>query len=113
MQQRYSRLLVCGFLACIFLAVSAHAYEILLDIDIDNDPSTINISTEAVVNDSIGPVDAFGGMAVSANSGKLFVGDRNAAGSGIMVFSTTNDSLLRGPMTTGLPPNGLAIVTVQ
>ena len=46
MQQRYSRLLVCSFLVCIFLAVSAHAYEILLDIDIDNDPSTINISTE-------------------------------------------------------------------
>jgi hypothetical protein len=46
MQQCHCRLFLCSFLAFIFLAVSALAYEILLDIDIDNDPSTINTSTE-------------------------------------------------------------------
>ena len=46
MQQLYSHLFLCIFLVFIFLAISAHAYEILLDIDADNDPSTINISTE-------------------------------------------------------------------
>jgi hypothetical protein len=46
MKQCQSRLFLISFLALIFMAVSAPAYEILLDIDLDNDPSTINIFTE-------------------------------------------------------------------
>ncbi|MDD3642184.1 MAG: hypothetical protein PHQ19_01790 [Candidatus Krumholzibacteria bacterium] len=40
------RLFVLSLPALIFLSVPAFAYEILLDIDTDNDPATINISTE-------------------------------------------------------------------
>ena len=44
-QCKWSLFLLCS-LVLISMAVSASAYEILLDIDIDNDPSTINIYTE-------------------------------------------------------------------
>lgn len=37
---------ILSFLAMILMAVPASAYEILLDIDTDNDPATINTSTE-------------------------------------------------------------------
>jgi hypothetical protein len=40
------RLFLLSFLAMILMALSASAYEILLDIDTDNDPTTINTSTE-------------------------------------------------------------------
>ena len=40
------RLFVFSFLALIITASPALAYEILLDIDIDNDPATINTATE-------------------------------------------------------------------
>ena len=46
MKQCKWRLFLLSFSALIFVAVSALAYEILLDIDTDNDPTTINISTE-------------------------------------------------------------------
>jgi len=46
MKQCKWRLFLLSFLAMILMAVSAFAYEILLDIDTDNDPTTINISTE-------------------------------------------------------------------
>jgi hypothetical protein len=46
MKQCEWRLFSLSFLATILIAVSAFAYEILLDIDTDNDPTTINISTE-------------------------------------------------------------------
>ena len=46
MAQNHCRLFLCVFLASISLAMSALAYEILLDIDTDNDPTTINITTE-------------------------------------------------------------------
>jgi hypothetical protein len=46
MKRRKWFLFLLSSLVLIFMAVSALAYEILLDIDIDKDPSTINISTE-------------------------------------------------------------------
>ena len=44
--KNHCRLFLYVFLASISLAMSALAYEILLDIDIDNDPATINNATE-------------------------------------------------------------------
>ena len=46
MKQCEWRLFLLSFLAMILMAVSTFAYEILLDIDTDNDPTTINVSTE-------------------------------------------------------------------
>ena len=46
MEQCHRRLFLLSFLALIFLSVPALAYEILLDIDTDNDPTTINNATE-------------------------------------------------------------------
>jgi hypothetical protein len=46
MKQCNWRLFLLSFSAMILMAVSAFAYEILLDIDTDNDPTTVNISTE-------------------------------------------------------------------
>ncbi len=46
MQKRNCRILFLSFLALTFMIAPAHAYEILLDIDTDNDPTTINVATE-------------------------------------------------------------------
>ena len=46
MQKRHCRILLVSFFALTFIITPALAYEILLDIDTDNDPTTINVTTE-------------------------------------------------------------------
>jgi hypothetical protein len=46
MQKRHCRILLLSFLALTFTIAPALAYEILLDIDTDSDPTTINVTTE-------------------------------------------------------------------
>ena len=46
MQRRLCRILFFSFLALTFMITPALPYEILLDIDTDNDPTTINVTTE-------------------------------------------------------------------
>ncbi len=61
MKQRKWFLFLSSSLVLIFIAVPVPAYEILLDIDSDNDPSTINIFTEetsAVVKIILWPTTA-------------------------------------------------------
>ena len=46
MRDRHWRISLLSFFALTFMITPALAYEILLDIDTDNDPTTINVTTE-------------------------------------------------------------------
>lgn len=63
-----------------------------------------------VKSNSMGITDAYGGLAVSADTKRLFVGERATGGAGILVFSTEDDTKIAGPVSTGLPPNDLTIL---
>jgi hypothetical protein len=53
-------------------------------------------------------VDAYGGLAVAAVSGRLYVGERVATDAGILAFDA-GGAKAQGPVSTGLPPYSMAI----
>ncbi|MBL8024879.1 MAG: hypothetical protein JNL74_00630 [Fibrobacteres bacterium] len=68
----------------------------------------VNIARRSVVKRLSGITDASGGMAIDTLNKKLYVGERGYSASGLLVFSTLNDSLSAGPISTGLPPYSMA-----
>jgi hypothetical protein len=68
----------------------------------------ININSRQVVKKLAGISDASGGMALDSRNGKLYVGERISNASGLLIYSTVNDSLIAGPVSTALPPYSLA-----
>jgi DNA-binding beta-propeller fold protein YncE len=42
--------------------------------------------------------------------GKLYVADRSTEHPGIYIYDTLDDTLIAGPISTGLPPNSIAFV---
>jgi len=68
----------------------------------------VNIPRRQVVKKLSGITDAAGGMALDSVNKRLYVGERGYTASGLLVYSTINDSLIAGPISTVLPPYSLA-----
>jgi hypothetical protein len=69
-----------------------------------------NLSTGIADPDFIpGITNAFGGLVIDPATGILYVGERNAKGAGILMFSESGEKII-GPISTGLPPSSLSVV---
>jgi hypothetical protein len=101
MTQNHCRLFLCVFLASISLAMSALAYEILLDIDTDNDPTTINIATEetsAVIKIILWPTTLGETIGlVSFGLGGECLGCPPTDINGVQTYGTSFDLPIEGP----------------
>jgi len=61
------------------------------------------------VGEPLEEVSSAADLAVSG-TGELYVADRAMEHPGIYIYDTTDDHLLAGPISTGLPPNSIAFV---
>ena len=104
MSQYHRRLFLLSFLASIFLSVPALAYEILLDIDTDNDPATINDVTEetsAVVKIILSPTAPGETVGfVSFGIGGECVTCPPYDPSGLQTYAVSSDLPIGGPWVT-------------
>lgn len=104
MSKRYRRVLIMSFLAAALTVTPALAYEIFLDIDIDNDPTTLNTNTEnvnAVVklilwptepSEIIGPITfGLGGECLGCPPNDI---------NGVQTYGTSFDLPISGPWVT-------------
>ena len=104
MRKRYCRILLLSFFALAFMITPALAYEILLDIDTDNDPTTINETTEdssAVVKVILWPTmqgEVIG--PVSFGLGGECLGCPPTDINGVQTYGTSFDLPIEGPWVT-------------
>ena len=104
MEHCHCRLFLLSFLALVFLSVPALAYEILLDIDTDNDPATINNVTEetsAVVKIILSPTTPGETVGfVSFGLGGACVTCPPYDPNGLWTYGTSFDLPIEGPWVT-------------
>jgi hypothetical protein len=104
MQKRHRYVLLLSFFALTFSITPALAYEILLDIDTDNDPTTINVSTEntsAVVKVILKPTtpgEVIG--LISFGLGGECLGCPPNDINGVQTYGTSFDLPIEGPWVT-------------
>lgn len=87
---------------------STHSYAIVSDAAFNNLVMSWNPTTGAAIDTVYAP----GGFSLAdcgvSPFGELFVCDNRPTAPGVLIYRTANDSLLAGPLGTGLPPNQVA-----